>query len=181
MSVDLFYPRDALSGSLVNIDRRNNAVNDGRMYGYGVTELNATIGTTIDVFYRTGNKSVHILALRNALGNIVKTILYDAPTVSTIGTSITTIRNKNRNYSDSQTDLFISEDTTFATVGTSILYTTYVLAQSTNQAQVSSSVDEGIEWILEPNSDYLARTTFPGATGETIFTLAGHFYTDRGE
>lgn len=184
MSVDVFFPRDALTGSLITIDRRNNAVNDGRMFGYGFSITNATIGTVIDTYYRTGGKRIHIIAIRSALGNIVDITLYDNPTVSTTGTILTTIRNKNRNYSSSdstQTDLFISNDTTFSTVGTSILYSTLILAQSTNQAQISSSIEQGVEWILEPNSEYLARTTFPGATGETIYTLVGHFYTDRGD
>lgn len=170
-----FFPLDEDSGGRVTTDSRHNAVHEGRMFGFHIENLTATVGTVINVHYRTGDKPVHIDAVRQAVGGRVQTILYEDVTVATVGTNIVQYRNKNRKFPDTNS-MVIRTDSTFSTVGTTILSTTQILATSTNQAKGTSSIKDEAEWVLKENSDYLARTTF---TADTVYTQDALFYEEK--
>ncbi|MEN6623931.1 MAG: hypothetical protein ABFD50_20595 [Smithella sp.] len=171
-----FDPLDKDTGGRIVIDSNHNAVHEGRMFGFHIENLAATAATVINVHYRTGDEEVHLDAVRQALGGRVQTIFYENAIVSMLGSAIVPIKNKNRNYPDTD-GMTIRTDTTFSAVG-SALSTTQILADSTNQSKQTSSIKDTVEWVLKPNSDYLARTTF---AANTIYTMDGLFYHEKKE
>ena len=172
MPTNKFMPTDKITGARKIIESYHSEVHSGEMYEFHIESLTATAVTVINVHYKTGNKEVHIDAIRQAIGGRVQTVLYESPTIATIGSVLIQCRNKNRNYPDSPL-MEIRTDTTFAITGTVIIGTTQILAAATNQNKTNSSVKDNVELILKPNTDYLAKTTF---TATSIYTMDAIFY-----
>lgn len=171
MPSDKFFPTDHDTGARIVIDSVHEAVHAGRAYSFHVENLTATAATVMDVHYRTGDKEVHIAAERQAVGGRVQTILYENPIVATAGTVFISYFNRNRCYPDTNS-MVLRSNSTFSTVGTRI-NTSQILATATNQQKGTSSLRDVVEWVMKPNTDYLARTTF---YADIIYTLDAVFY-----
>jgi hypothetical protein len=154
---------DSLTKALTCISYQHHAVHAGSHFTSG--HFNATLGNNanLDISIRVGsNKELHMV-LTGAAGGNAWGILYEGLTVTggAWGTSLTP-RN-NRRSSATTSDALIAHTPTVNSAGTSLQQA--LLPGGTGGNAGGGSSETRLEWILKPDTNYLARiTNISGAT-----------------
>lgn len=142
------------------IDRNHNQIHLGNWYSasylfYGTWNASSTL---FQIRFTTGNKHVHIKPrIFNSDNTQVLITSFEAPTITTRGTSLITPKNQNRNSTNVST-IQIASDVSGISGGTSMGQTyipgstSYVFGQSTTDG---GSFDPNVERLLKLNTDYV--------------------------
>ena len=152
---------DRILGSLVTIGELHHMTHRGMLYIAG----NAQTRTAL-TYYMVQAKSNTVHA-RISLGATAdsSTSLYEAGTVSAVGTTITP-RNQNRNVTDTQAIIDVYALPTVTANGT-LLYSGGVGAGGNLRV---GGEEQTTEWVLKPNTTYLIGVT-PSASAELRFGI----------
>jgi hypothetical protein len=148
----------------------------GNMYQVGHYDAAVANTASLEILIRTGSTlSLHSVFATNVGGDSVA-YLFEAPTVTVVGTTITPINN-NRNSANTAEGLFYHTPTTTAD-GTPLNNGTFIPGGSGGNAvggSAGSSIRDGGEIILKPNTDYLVRITNISGAAKNI-SLTHLFY-----
>lgn len=167
-------PTDPISDIPVGIDYDHHQNHEGEAYQwfYHNTALNGTVNFRLSVPALAATTRTPHLRLEYMADTTTTLYLFEGPTVNAAGTASTTIRNRNRN-STNTAGLVIYTGSTFTADGTEIYRGITVAA-----AKSSLSVDQSqTEWILKTSTEYLVRIV---TTGASIVMLRFHWYEDLG-
>lgn len=176
MPSSLFNPVDKKTGAAISEDNAISELGKGNVYTFNYANLTATAATVIKFLYRVGSKRTILDVERQAIGGGIVTIqLYENPTVVSVGTVISTI-NKNRVAKvqlNKTAEMLVSIGANATPTGATILDTGYIFVTATGESnKTTSSSNDNIPWVLNPNTNYLAITTF---SGNTAFSAKGEF------
>ena len=149
-------PFDSATGASLMIDVAHHETHEGEMFHAEYTNASVSDAASVDVLLRTSTKDSHTVFDVYA-GGQTKIYLYEAPTVTAVGTAVPAY---NMNRSASLTSTVAISHTPTITVSTTILVNGRVLPGGTSQqTRVGGGVRQGTEWILKPNTNYLIRAT----------------------
>lgn len=149
------------SGGLRTFDELQSAVHDGMMFSYTNHGTIAAAGTLM-LLGVTGNRQVHFdgFSIDISQGPFLVEF-FEAPTVTTLGTPVTT-RRRNRNNPNVSQMLVYSGGTVSATGLLLADDQLLLVGLGANVLSGTSSVSDG--WVLKANTTYLIRLTNQAGT-----------------
>jgi len=158
---------DSLSGASPVISEPHYLGHLGFVYHMDHKSTGLADGSAYDIFIKGAVGSYpHIHKWRTMTGaGDVDVVLYEGTTVSADGTSIS-VENTNRNSTNTNAITFFHTPT--VTAAGTVIHELWVPPSSTGtgQSHAGANAEQGEEWILKTETDYLIRTT--NNSGSTI-------------
>ena len=145
-------PRDATSGALHVIDNTISKILDGK--SFHLSDANVVANTNSRTLLLTTPNTTTRVYLSFAINanNLVQYFLYENPTISNVGTDLTSSYNRDRNSSAVAT-LDVNHTPTVTSVGTA-LSQGYIFNNNNNVERSDIRM-----WKLKANEEYLVRVT----------------------
>ena len=145
-------PRDATSGALHVIDNTISKILDGKTFH--LSDANVVPNTNSrTLLLTTPNTTTRInLSFSINTNALVQYFLYENPTISNVGTDLTSSYNRDRNSSVVAT-LDVNHTPTVTSVGTA-LSQGYIVTNNNNTERSDTRM-----WVLKANEEYLVRAT----------------------
>ena len=150
---------DEISQNLVVITELHHEVHTGDTYvvNYSATGKNA--GQTINVYMKTGSKSLHMVLGYSGSGAVYGRILEAAIVTANTGTNAQPVYNRNRNSGKTSNIYDNATSPAAGVVGVDVTVTgngTIIYAEYSGAAkQVGGQGRDELEFVLKPNTPYV--------------------------
>lgn len=170
---DALWSRD--EAAMRMLSHPANHVRNGDLYRFfrNVTDLGN--GTTDQIHVKTGAKKVYITGVIVTPEAEQFTETISELTAVTDGSTEIEVHNANRNFDDSNTTVVAFTDSSGFTKGTTF-EDIYMPGESgIGQSRTNDRYQSSIEWVLEPNSNYLIENTNNGS-GNSDLHYELHWY-----
>jgi hypothetical protein len=160
-------PKDETSGALLTLDNSIHQLLEGK--AFHLSDANV-VGNTNSrtLLLTTPNTSTRIhLGVKIATNVLVQYFIYENPTVSNVGTDMTSY-NKDRHSAVAAT-LDVNHTPTVSSVGT-VLTNGYLVSNNVNSERIEDRL-----WVLKQNEEYLVRVT-NNSGGNAYITILLDWY-----
>lgn len=160
-------PRDETSGALLTLDNSIHQLLEGK--AFHLSDANVVANTNSrTLLLTTPNTATRVyLGVKVATNVLVQYFIYENPTVSNVGTDLTSY-NKDRNSAVAAT-LDVNHTPTVSSVGT-VLTNGYLVTNNVN----SESIEDRL-WVLKQNEEYLVRVS-NNSGGNAYITILLDWY-----
>jgi len=163
---------DEQTNALKTIDTVHHEVHEGEMWHTGHTVASVANGNSMDLLFHSGGAYDCHMTFEVFAGGQVSVYLYEAPTVAAEGdgTPLVIYNMKRSHVGASHSQAYHTP--TISATGTTALVNGRILPGGTSaQTRVGGGIRQGVEWILNPGTNYLLRTT--NTSGSAIAVNVG--------